>query len=784
MLLSRTVIWTLTRLLIVYSLKSKDNPGSKSKGANSTSNRGGKGGSDRYIGRSSASYNVSEPSHHGKSTHKRENGSTRHTNYISTPYMSENIGSWGSSGLSDSAETKESFAYTADGMTSAAQPSGFQTAWMGVPGQVSMADVVRMGRPNNKPSVMPNSSHHIIQNPSTTESFQVERYTEDHSPGALQSEALLVQNAYDEWPSVEEPEIPNVVSVPEYSTETKLHPGTEGVTSDSVNLHPHVGVQEIDDDKIGNSGGNNATSSSIPKRKNEEDDSRGASLSGNDLHEKSGSYQSEASDFEQEEDDEIDASVTSVTRNLQQLSVEKDENGFPSEENTRTVVIPEHLQVQTVDCSHLNFGSFRPNVNPAYSSGPTASVPVETNLDLVHDEADISSVGHSDTRHSEYYVDGSISNDPDSGLFHRAGANVGSYDTPSAPQPEELKPESAEVVPGNQYSFPSSSGYAFDDQPNLTAPFNRTGSQMPDLAPFLNVMHHHTNSLPSTLLAENAQPNRESELQYSAFPVTQSLSSKYGNAASSIGASAISMSEALRNAGLSSTQPTPQTLLGANVATGPPMPQQLALHYSQPTLPLGPYASMMGYPFLPQSYGYLPSAFPQSLPGGSTYHQSLASVLPQYKSSVSVTSLPQSAAVPSGYGAALGGNATVPGSYSAMPSGTNLSYDDVLNSQLKDNAHLLMQQNENLAAWLHGPNPRTMPAQYNYPGHNQQLVGLRQGQPQQQQQLPQSYGTPGYPNFYHSQSGNLIDQQQNPRDGSHNNPQGQPKQSQMWPNNY
>lgn len=97
--------------------------------------------------------------------------------------------------------------------------------------------------------------------------------------------------------------------------------------------------------------------------------------------------------------EEVGVSVSSVTRNLQQLSVEKDDRRLPSEGCTPSVVIPDHLQVQNADCSHLSFGSFGSGMTAAYSSGTVKSVPVETNLlEEPHTEANISSVGHLETR--------------------------------------------------------------------------------------------------------------------------------------------------------------------------------------------------------------------------------------------------------------------------------------------------------------------------------------------------------------------------------------------------
>ncbi|KAK6154872.1 hypothetical protein DH2020_009120 [Rehmannia glutinosa] len=789
----------------------KDNTESRSRGANNSSNRGSKTGADRHFGRgASAPYYtsdvsnqvvlLSDPPLHGKSTYKKENGSGPYTSSLSSvPGVSGNNRSRGPPGLSDgaSAESKGSLLGTADGFPSVAQPaSGYQSAWVGIPGQVSMADIVRMGKPHKNGSNAPNASHHNVQDPFIGESLHNLTSPADHAPKIHQSEFSSVQHVptNDEWPSMETPDASNVISVPEYTVDSELHPEASGVSYDNINHHSEAEEdQEEEDDDFESSGGNDVGSVSISSRNIQEDDSRGASLFENDLYKSMGPYQSEAHDFERHED-EVGASVASVTRSLQQLSVNKDDRGFPSEGNAPSVVIPDHLQVQTADCSHLSFGSFGSGMSAAYSSGTKTSVLEKTNFEEVHNEADKSPADHPDTRHSEYYADDSLRNAPDGSLLHRNGASVGSYDASSASLPEESKPEtSADVAHRNQYPFPSAHpGYTFDDAQRLNAAFNQTSSQMQSLAPFSNVMHSYTNALPSTLLAANVHPTRESDLQYSPFPVAQSMSTKYGNSVSSVGVSAISMSEALKTAGLSSSQPAQQTLSGTSVAAGPPLPQHLAVHpYSQPTLPLGPFTNMIGYPFLPQSYTYMPSAFQQSFAGSSNYHQSLAAAgLPQYKSSVSVSSLPQSAAVASGYGG-FGNTTTIPGNYSmnppAAPSGTTLSYDDVLSSQYKESSHLLsLQQNENSAMWLHGPNSRTMPAvpastYYNYQTQNQQPGG---GFRQVQQQSQTYGGAPGYPNFYHSQAGMSLDQQQIPRDGSLGGSQGQPKQSQIWPNNY
>lgn len=148
--------------------------------------------------------------------------------------------------------------------------------------------------------------------------------------------------------------------------------------------------------------------------------------------------------------------------------------------------------------------------------------------------------------------------------------------------------------------------------------------------------------------------------------------------------------QGLKSGGFSTSQQTnPLVQPNANIASGPALPQHLVHPYSQPTLPLGHFANMISYPFMPQSYTYMPSSvFQQAFPNNSSYHQSLAAVLPQYKNSVSVSSLPQSASVASGYGS-FGSSNNFPLNPPAAPAVPTMSYDDVLSSQYKDGNHLV-----------------------------------------------------------------------------------------------
>ncbi|XP_047947734.1 uncharacterized protein LOC125193855 isoform X2 [Salvia hispanica] len=735
----------------------KDTTEARSRGANNNTGRSGKTGADRYRGGSTPYYSSESVTLVGKTAYKKEDGSVS-----SISATSRNNRSRVSTGPSNGT-TAENKGFS-DGAAEAApsgvqQASGYQSAWAGAPGQVSMADIVKMGRPQNKTSHSQNASHHNDLR------FPAEHSSKDYESGTN-----------EEWPAMEKPTAAHVQSEPYYAVDSEQHLEPSGIPSVSVNQHLEAEVvqeEDEEDEYTENYGADAAQSDSITNRKILEDDSRGASLYENDLYEDMGSFQHHAPhDFHKVED--IGVSVSSVTRDLQQLNVEKDDGGLPSEEYiTPTVVIPDHLQVQNAGCLNLSFGSFGSARGAAYSSGTVKSLPVETNLEEERSDPDIPSVGHIDSRSNDYYVDDSLRNASDSGLFHRSGAGSRDYDPSSASQQEELKPENAEGARGSQYTFPpSNSGYTYDDDQQLNATFNQTSSHTQNLAAYSDVMSY-TNALPSNLTPAN-QPTRESDLRYSPFPVNQSMTDKFGG-------SAISMSEALKTAGFTLSQPAPQTQSGTGIPTGPPPPPQQLVHpYTQPSVPLGPYANMMGYQYLPPSYTYLPSAFQQTFAGNSSYHQSLLS---QYKNNVSAASPPQSAP---GYGA-FGNTTNAPGNFpTAAPSGTNnLSYDDVLREQqYKDNLLSLQQQNDNSAMWLHGLNSRTMSAvpastYYNYQGQNQQSGGFRQAQ---QPPPSQSYGALGYPNFYHSQSGASHDQpqQQNPRDVSSLQAQQQQQQPQLW----
>ncbi|XP_038702587.1 uncharacterized protein LOC119999132 isoform X2 [Tripterygium wilfordii] len=760
--------------------ENKDSTDPRSHGASNTSNRSGRGGADRYGGRGGSSqFSSSESSFsQSKPSYKKENGT--HASGGSSSCASGTAGNninWKHPPNSDyyvNTESKMSVAGSRDAISSSLQPSsGMQPAWVGIPGQLSMADIVKMGKPQNRAPSIPNPPHHSGDLPADYLPTLSQMNTE---PEFATSYPV---SSNDEWPSIERPPAPSAPAV--LAADSEFYTDSSKLHVDKGHQHMKSQLDDVpiaDDGPVESLNANHVRPASISSTSTQEDNSRDSSLYDDNL------YGNIAED-----------GASLLTANLQQLSLQNNDVVVQPEEDDPSVVIPDHLQVHMQDCAHLSFGSFGSGFSSAFS-GPFASMPMKNDSEETIEAPDASSMGYSDTRNPEYYGDEHLRNSPDENFVHKAGVNASSYDSPSVSQPEVLKQETTEAPRGNQYAFPSSSpNYTYDNTQQLNTALNHQemSSQIQNLSPFSSMMAY-TNSLPSTLLASNVQAGREPDLPYSPFPVMQSVSTKYSDTDSSISGPSISMSEALRQGGISTQQPTPQTLPGASVATGPALPQHLAVHpYSQPTLPLGHFANMIGYPFLPQSYTYMPSAFQQAFSGNNTYHQSLAAMLPQYKNSVPVSSLPQTSAIASGYG--FGSSTSAPGGNFPLnsptaPAGTTIGYDDVLSSQYKDGNHLIsLQQNDNSGMWVQGPGSRTMSAvpgstYYSFQGQNQQPGGFRQGQ-----QPSQHFGALGYPNFYHSQTGISLEQQQqqNTRDGSLGGSQGQqqPKQTQqLWQNNY
>lgn len=92
-------------------------------------------------------------------------------------------------------------------------------------------------------------------------------------------------------------------------------------------------------------------------------------------------------------DEDTDASVSLAAANLQQLSIEEEQDVAP-ERDGPAVVIPDHLQVQAADCSHLSFGSFGSGISATLSGALASAPPTNTDVEEESKDADAPPVGH------------------------------------------------------------------------------------------------------------------------------------------------------------------------------------------------------------------------------------------------------------------------------------------------------------------------------------------------------------------------------------------------------
>ncbi|CAM8954193.1 unnamed protein product [Rhodiola kirilowii] len=295
-------------------------------------------------------------------------------------------------------------------------------------------------------------------------------------------------------------------------------------------------------------------------------------------------------------------SLSNVTANMQQLSLEKDEHVQQVKEETCIVVISDHLQVQSSECLRLTFGSFGAGIAAGLAGTSTADS-LNSDVEEQSETEDASAVDHSDFRNPKYQGDGQYRLISPENLINRGGVTAETHESISPSQPELLKQDIPSAAEGAHYTYHNPlPGYNLNDshrqQLNPAFAQSQTNSQTQNPTLFLNAMAY-TNLSPGELLASSVQePVRESDL-YSKFQANQlmAMAAKFGNAASVVGSSA-SGAGPLEISNVSSFT---QVLPRANVA-GPCLPPHLAMHrYLQPTLPLGPpFSNMISYPFCEQ----------------------------------------------------------------------------------------------------------------------------------------------------------------------------------------
>ncbi|XP_064974770.1 uncharacterized protein LOC135580750 isoform X3 [Musa acuminata AAA Group] len=754
----------------------REPPESRSRTVNNSSGRGARGGLDRGVrSTSSQSSSIDYGAGKSKSLHKKENGASAvpNSSVVESSVLSSSPTQRPTT-LSKSTAMGNTIQATtvADGISMPMQPSsGFQNSWLGKPGHVSMADIVKMGRSQGKPIGMPsgasegsdmaqnavmlNMSHHNgKQSPTTvplesdkrSDSFQESIHVSEisHDFGISEDQ----RNSDDGWFLINKQPMNSVSTTSEVSDAcaaygNPLESASSNLVVDGTNLHIDPHLEEIQDLEKSHNVKNppaESRSTSVSDRQIQVDTSKDASHLIEDVLKSTNSYQSQMLELDHLEGSfpaEDVLELSSATADLRQLSLHE-ETSTKSIEGSSAVIIPNHLRVTNADCAHLSFGSF----GSGAFSGSFPSKQLKSNLEVPPVADDASRIDDPDTRNHEYDNNGQLEPTLTENVVSRSGSGSENLDVPLVSQPEVVRNDPLDTAHVLQYNFPSASDYALSSaaQPNAAAfSFPQGNTQVQTLSPFSSLM-------------------------------------------------------ALNPGVFSNPQSTPQ-LPSTTMLTSPALPQHLPVHhYSQPALPLGHFANMISYPFLPPSYTYLPS-IQQAFAANSPFHQSPAAVpsvgmkysQPQFKSSLSATSLPQASAIASAYGG-LGSSANIPGAFilnhTTASASTTIGFDEALSLQYKEGSHYMpLQQSENPAMWIHGAGSRTMSALpastfYNYPGQNQHS-GIRPSQ--QTSQL----GALGYPNLYHSQAGPSREHQQNPGEGNLNGSQtpSQPA-NQIWQHGY
>ncbi|CAO2178890.1 unnamed protein product [Urochloa humidicola] len=753
----------------------KEAPEPRSRGASNSNSRATRGGADR-AGRSSSI----------------QSGSS------GTDYMASRSSILGPAVPASNSSQKQTVPslpankdVVANGSVGALQPSsGFQHAWCGVPGQMSMADIVKMGRPQARSSGKPMATTDISyasQAPSVSSSVN---QNSKHSAPA----------AFDQgFPALPDPIPQNVNSSHASAENNQMHEndwfprdeppsGTQskGIETSVTPFDSSVLVADAAYSQESSHTEDNSSAIVTPAISSErhlEILEENNQLS-DGLLQDSSTYQAQVHSYVDNEVEVSNLDAESAVANFQHLSLQdEDLVATKSTEDNPAVILPDHLQAANADCAHLSFGSFESGAFSGLLSSKVPKSSLEEEAPTIPDESP--SVNQIDVRNQDYYDNGALNPPANEDAETRIDTNMGTTDGPSVSEPDVLR-QVALDVPGLQYNLPSVSSHAYS---NTTQPSTMDDTQGNTQAQPLS----HFSSLlqPNNLLGSNL-PLRD--FDFSQLLQTQSAT-KYNPPVAPNNLPGISMQETLKQGGFPNTQST-QHVPSTSIPSGLPLPQQLPVHpYSQPTLPLGPFASLVGYPYMPQNY-FLPSAaFQQAYSSNGPFHQSAAPAvpgagmkysMPQYKSSPPASSLPQPSSL-SGYGG-FGNANNIPGNFSlnqgAPSAPTTLGFDEALGTQFKDpNHYAALQQNDNSAMWLHGAagsRAAVPPGNfYGFQGQNQQ-GGFRQAQ------QPSQYGGLGYPSFYQSQAGLPQEHPQNPTEGSLSNPQAAPSQPshQLWQHSY
>uniref|UniRef100_A0A453A0L8 GBF-interacting protein 1 N-terminal domain-containing protein n=1 Tax=Aegilops tauschii subsp. strangulata TaxID=200361 RepID=A0A453A0L8_AEGTS len=585
----------------------------------------------------------------------------------------------------------------ADAKSTSFQPPQVQHGWGGVPGRPSLAEIVKMGRPQAKSGARPVANN--AAKPAVG--------------GSVAANANLNTVLPSEGDRVIAEKLPNGTiqspSVPKEDSVGILPPGQgsdvpEGIGAASANVSaPRSFTLEVKNDGAGDANeqtketsASNATGLTSPGPLSPSDE---GTVLNNDMIEKTDGYLSDEHSFEHNQNSNGDMSTTAYQ--LEDLTIHEENRPKPSDDNP-AVIIPGHLQVSNADFAHLTFGSFVSGTLDASCSMMPANSDVE-----VAAVPDNQSGDQCDVRIHEFENKETVTPAANEYIASAPDSNAENPDITSAQQSDVGRADLLDVTNNTEYNLSSDYATSSAVQPEPTVQtYLQDNRQMQNISPLSNFMQ---GNMPNGLLPPAMPPFRELDPAFSLLLTNPPLATMvHGTPQSSVNNATVSSQpqENVNQGGLSNPQLT-HSQGSTGIAPGPPLPHHLAaLHpYAQGGLPLG-YANMIGYPSLPQSYAYLPpAAYQQAYMNSGLFHQGAAAApnsgvkypMPQYKSNVPLGSLPQPASMLSNYVGGFGTANGMPQNFAlnqSNPSATTApGFDGAMPSQYKDgNPYMSLQQ--------------------------------------------------------------------------------------------
>ncbi|XP_022740662.1 uncharacterized protein LOC111292507 isoform X2 [Durio zibethinus] len=518
----------------------------KARANNGTSNHGVRGGGEHSFGRS-GSVQISS-NELGKAAYRKENGTFASIPYSASSTFCETRQTWNeqSSSRSNSfnADNRRQSIGTRDMIDSSLQPSpGSQSTWVGATLEhVTMADIVRMGRPHSKGSQMlcetsftaqdavpPNSAIYQMK-PSLANSpselgTHLDLHSSDLNMTSESGKKFSQHDLDDEWPVNEPITGSSDIGAKMYSNPSYSHSNRANLSSNCWADNILVSESNVAGENLSSESSDHVSSAQASNKKILMNHSGGTFEHDDDLCKDTGSCDSYRQIYNHQggigrgsnisvpnptaslSDDAIKA-VSSAMMNLQQLNLGKEEQAVthaetPVEDN-HGLVLPNYLQAFSADCSHLSFGTYKSGKSTALSQ-PQASSSLTNDLEGTLTTSNDPSSMHLNSRNLVYHDEEQLEFDIDT---TRATANARKYNSPKFSQAELRKLDIPdEATHGNDYvSHLSIPGSSFKNIQQLSSALSYVNDPNARKLPTLpSEVESYPNSIPSDLLTATIQ---------------------------------------------------------------------------------------------------------------------------------------------------------------------------------------------------------------------------------------------------------------------------------------